>query len=81
MTSKSSEAMVSNQMGDLDDDFQTKFAPAQHARDLPVLPLRIPMNLIGDPHRPTVFQPPHQPGMRQIALVRQTSGGIESNSH
>ena len=44
-------------------------SPRQHAGDFAELILRPAIDVVGDPHGPTAFQPPHGPRVREFAIA------------
>ena len=50
-----------DQVGDLDDDFQTEFATPQHAGDFAILVVGATIDVVSDEYRAAVFQAPHRP--------------------
>ena len=58
-----------DQIGDRDDDLQAELAAAQHAGNLAVLVLGAAIDFVGDQHRSAVFQTPHRPRVRQLAIL------------
>ena len=60
---------------DGDDDLDSEFAAAQHAGNLSESALRPAIDFVGDEHRLPVFQTPHRPRVRELAIVLGDAGG------
>ena len=71
------DTQVVSQMGDRDDDLPAEFASTYDTGDLAIPVFGPAIHFVSDQHRSTIFQPPHQPGVRQRALFRRHALGVD----
>ena len=74
------QADVVHQKSDLRDNLQAKLAAAKHARNFPILLVGAAINLVGNQRGLAVFQAPHRADVRQLALLRRDTFGVNAFS-
>src|SRR5271170_3402959 len=65
-----------NKVSDLQNDLHAEFTAAEHAGNLAILVAGTAIDLVSEQDGPALFETPHRPGVRQLAILHGYAFGI-----